>query len=225
MLTVAIDGPAGAGKSSVARRVADTFGYTYIDTGAMYRAIAWKGTQLGLAPEDAEALSRVAAATQIAFRRAADGTQRVYADGADVTEAIRTPEITRLSSPVSAVPGVRSALVRAQQAMGHGGGVVMEGRDIGTVVFPRADVKVYLDASEEERARRRWGEMQAKGMATDMAELLARQRERDRRDSTRADSPLRAAPDAVRIDTNDMSMEEVVEAVVGICRARLGGTR
>src|SRR2546422_683601 len=149
-LTIAIDGPSGAGKSTVAKRVGGALGYTYIDTGAMYRAVAWKGLATGVPLEDEAGTIPLAGSTSITFAQGGPG-QRVLADGEDVTEAIRSPEVTRLSSPVSAIPGVRRALVARQQAMGAGGGVVMEGRDIGTVVFPQAELKVFLTASEEER--------------------------------------------------------------------------
>jgi CMP/dCMP kinase len=222
-LTIAIDGPAGAGKSTVAKRVAGELGYTYIDTGAMYRAAAWKGLQLGVPLEDEEGTIALTRAMTIGFEPRPDGIQRVLVDGQDVTDAIRSPEVTRLSSPVSAIPGVRRVLVAQQQAMGAGGGVVMEGRDIGTVVFPNAEVKVFLTASEQERALRRWRERTAKGDTVTVEEILLQQRERDARDSSRADSPLQAAPEAVTIESDDIPIEGVVERILALVRERGGG--
>lgn len=219
-LKIAIDGPAGAGKSTVAKRLAALLDYTYIDTGAMYRAVAWKGLSEGVPLEDEAGTIRLAERMHISFAPGEDGAQRVLADGVDITQAIRTPEVTRLSSPVSAIPGVRRVLVAQQQAMGARGGVVMEGRDIGTVVFPDAEVKVFLTASEEERARRRLMERIARGENVTFDEVLAQQRERDERDSRRADSPLRPAPDAVIINTEALSVEDVVERILALCRER-----
>jgi cytidylate kinase len=219
-LKIAIDGPAGAGKSTVAMRLAALLNYTYIDTGAMYRAVAWKGLTESVPLEDEAGTIRLAERMHISFAPGEDGAQRVLADGVDITQAIRTPEVTRLSSPVSAIPGVRRVLVAQQQAMGAHGGVVMEGRDIGTVVFPDAEVKVFLTASEEERARRRQMERIAKGENVTFEEVLAQQRERDKRDSSRADSPLRPAPDAVIIDSDGIPVEGVVERILALCRKR-----
>jgi len=219
-LTIAIDGPAGAGKSTAAKRVASALDYTYIDTGAMYRAVAWKALREGVPPEDEAGLTRLAQKMRIEFAPGQDGVQRLLVDGEDVTEAIRTPEVTRLSSPISAIPGVRRVLVAQQQAMGADGGVVMEGRDIGTVVFPNAEIKVFLTASDEERARRRWLELTAKGENVTQEEILAQQRERDTRDSSRADSPLRPAPDAVTLVSDGIPIEEVVERILQLCRER-----
>src|SRR5687767_10987864 len=217
-ITIAIDGPSGAGKSTTARGLASRLGYAYIDTGAMYRAIAWKGLQAGILIEDEEATTELAESTRIAFEPLADGTQRVLVDGQDVTEGIRDPDVTRLSSPVSAIPGVRSLLVAQQQAMGAGGGVVMEGRDIGTVVFPNAELKVFLTASDEERARRRWKEMKAKGVELTVEEVLELQRERDARDSSRANSPLIPAPDSVQLVSDGMTLEQVIEQILELAR-------
>lgn len=222
-LTIAIDGPSGAGKSTVARRVAALLGYTYIDTGAMYRAAALRGLQTGVPLSDEVGTTGLAEAMRLRFLPGPGDSQRVLLDGEDVTEAIRTPEVTRLSSPVSAIPGVRRVLQAQQQAMGADGGVVMEGRDIGTVVFPRADMKVFLTASEEERARRRWLERQAAGEPLTLEQVLASQRERDARDSGRADSPLRAAPDAVVLDSTGMTFEQVVERILELARVSGAG--
>jgi cytidylate kinase len=170
--------------------------------------------------EDEPAIIELAKNCRISFAPSSDGGQRVLLDGRDVTEEIRSTEATRLSSPVSAIPGVRRVLVAQQQAMGAGGGVVMEGRDIGTVVFPLAEVKVFLTASEEERARRRWKERHAKGDVVTLQEILQQQRERDARDSSRADSPLAAAPDAVTIDSDGIPFEGVVERIMKLAHER-----
>ncbi len=219
-ITIAIDGPSGAGKSTTARGLAARLAYTYIDTGAMYRAIAWKGLHAGVPIEDEEATTRLAESTLITFQPFADGSQRVLVDGEDVTEAIRAPDVTRLSSPVSAIPGVRRVLVAQQQAMGAGGGVVMEGRDIGTVVFPHAELKVFLTASDEERAHRRCKEMKARGVDVTEGEVLEQQRERDTRDSSRADSPLAPAPDSVQLVSDEMNLEQVIERILELARRR-----
>jgi len=219
-LTVAIDGPAGAGKSSAARAVARALGYTYIDTGAMYRAVALRALEHGIGLDRPDEIVELARTARIAFEPAPDGGQRVVLDGHDVTDAIRTPEATRLSSPVSAIPGVRTVLVELQRQLGRGGGVVMEGRDIGTVVFPQAEVKVFLTASDEERARRRQAERVAAGAAATLEEVLKEQRERDARDSTRGVAPLRPAEDAIVLHTDGLSLEEVVERIVTLCRQK-----
>lgn len=220
---VAIDGPAGAGKSTIARRVTIALGLTYLDTGAMYRAVAWKALQAGIEATDAEALAALAQRLEIRFSAlTSDGKQAVWADGEEVTEAIRTPEVSNLTSAVSAFPAVRRVIVAQQQRIGHQDvrGVVLEGRDIGTVVFPQAQVKVFLTASPEERARRRTTELQERGMPADYAQVLADQIARDTRDSQRADSPLVAAPDAVQIATDGLMIDEVVERVLALCRQR-----
>jgi len=219
-ITIAIDGPSGAGKSTTARGLAASLGYTYIDTGAMYRAIAWKGLQAGVPIEDEEATTRLAESTTITFEPAADGSQRVLVDGQNVTDAIRAPDVTRLSSPVSAIPGVRRVLVAQQQTMGAGGGVVMEGRDIGTVVFPHAELKVFLTASDEERAHRRCKEMKARGLDVKEEEVLEQQRERDTRDSSRANSPLTPAPDSIQLVSDKLNLEQVIERILELARQR-----
>ena len=212
-ITIAIDGPSGAGKSTVAKRVASDLGYTYIDTGAMYRAVAWNGIRYNIPLEDEAETIELATRTKIHFGFQDDGRQHVFVDDTDVTDEIRSAEVTRLSSPVSAISGVRRVLVAQQQAMGVGGGVVMEGRDIGTVVFPNAELKVFLTASEEERARRRWAERRAIGEAVTVEDIIVQQRERDLRDSSRSDSPLHPAEDAVLVNSDGMSIEEVVGVI------------
>ncbi len=218
-ITIAIDGPSGAGKSTAARGVAARLGYTYIDTGAMYRAVAWNAIRQGFPDGDADAMSALARDTDIRFLPGPDG-QRVLVGDADVTQSIRTPQVTQLSSPVSAIPGVRRVLVEQQQAMGAGGGVVMEGRDIGTVVFPHAELKVFLTASPEERARRRWLERRSKGDSVSLEEVLEQQAERDARDSSRAESPLRPAEDAVLLDSDGLTAEQVIDRILDMARGR-----
>lgn len=217
---VAIDGPVGAGKSTVARAVARALGYRYVDTGAMYRAVAWAAVQQGVDLHDPEGVAEVARSMAIEFLPLPDG-QRVLADGTDITEAIRSPRISEGASIVSAYPDVRTAMVAQQRRMGTEGGVVMEGRDIGTVVFPDAEVKVYLEATLEERARRRYEEMRANGEPVTVDEVRSALLERDRRDSSRAHSPLRPAPDAVVLDSTALTVDEVVAAIV----ARVRGSR
>lgn len=215
-IVVAIDGPAGAGKSTVAKLVAERLSYLYIDTGAMYRAVAYRIMKDGVQVSDPAKVTRAAKKLDIRLKDTENG-QRVYVDGEDVTEAIRSVEVTRLSSPVSAVPGVRKRLVDLQRNMAEDeAGVVMEGRDIGTVVFPNAKVKVYLTASVEERARRRTLEMTRKGMQADVKQVETEIRERDLRDSTRSTAPLAQASDAVMVNTDGVSIEQVVDKIAAI---------
>jgi cytidylate kinase len=215
-ITIAIDGPAGAGKSTLARRLASRLGFLYIDTGAMYRAVALWAQRLGVGWDDARRLEQLARESRIEL---APGG-RVLLNGEDVSEAIRSPEISEGASRVSAVPGVRRALVEKQQQMGREASVVMEGRDIGTVVFPDAEVKIYLDAAPQERTRRRLKDLAARGVQADFAQVLHEIERRDQRDSTRADSPLRQAPDAIYVDSTSMSEDEVEEALLKIVRNR-----
>jgi cytidylate kinase len=215
-LIIAIDGPSGVGKGTVSRAVARALGYRYVDTGAMYRAVAWSALRQGLALEDEERMARVAQHTVIDVDR-----ERVLVDGIDVTRAIRTGEMDQASSTVSRLPGVRAVLVRRQRELGAGGGVVVEGRDIGTVVFPAADVKIFLDATPEERARRRASDP-AHAAARDLplAAVVDELAVRDTRDRTRTTSPLSVAADATLIDTTKLSIAEVVERVLEIVRAK-----
>ena len=209
-MVIAIDGPAGAGKSSVARGVAAALGFTYLDSGAMYRCVALAGIERGGDLDDAEAMTEIALGLEIAF----DG-DRVLSSNRDVSTAIRSPEVTEASSRASIHPGVREALVARQRQMIAAGSYVAEGRDIGTVVSPDSPLKVFLTASDEERARRR-----AVQTGEDPGAVLAAQRERDRRDETREHSALRAAPDAVEIDTTGLSLGDVVDRVVELARER-----
>ena len=217
---VAIDGPAGAGKSTIAKGLAARLGFTYIDTGAMYRAVALWAVRQGIDPGDMHRMEQLSIAAKVEL-----SPGRIALNGEDVTEAIRTPEVSSGASKVAVIPGVRRAMVAKQRAMGERTSVVMEGRDIGTVVFPNAQVKVYLDANPEERVRRRSEEMRAKGEAVNSAVLAAQMKERDQRDSTRADAPLAQAPDAIYLDSTALSITEVIEGILKIVRARVTNGR
>ncbi len=217
-LQVAIDGPAGAGKSTVARQVARALGLTYVDTGAMYRALAWSVLAQQISPDNADAVCRAAQSLSIVLEDTPEGDLRVLADGQDITERIRTPEISRLTSPLSALPCVRTRMVTLQQEMAAKQGVVMEGRDIGTVVLPRAQVKVFLTASTRARAARRHAEMAGRGIPYSLDDLEREIRERDTRDSTRDTSPLSAAPDAVLIDSDLLTADQVVARILALAQ-------
>jgi CMP/dCMP kinase len=212
-LVIAIDGPAASGKSTTARLVAERLGYLHLDTGAMYRAIAAKVIRLGIDPEDATAVVALLPTTHVELRRE-DGSLRVILDSEDVTEEIRSQAVTRAVSPVSSIPGVREAMVGEQRRLGAEGGVVLEGRDIGTVVFPDADLKVFLVAGIRARAGRRQGELEARGHTVALEAVVRELEERDRLDSTRATAPLRKAADAIELDTSNLTIEEQVNAVV-----------
>ena len=218
-MIIAIDGPSGAGKSTVAKAVAKKMGYSCLDTGAMYRAVAWKAIQEGVALDDAEGLEKIALECPIEFAHEEGDPvpRRVFIAGDEVTDAIRTAEIDRAVTPVSATPGVRAALLGQQRRIGRAGDYVVEGRDIGTVVFPEAKTKVFLTASDEERARRRVGQNAERGIgSTDYEEVLADLRRRDEADSSRATAPLRPADDAVMLDSTAFSFDEVVERICGL---------
>ncbi len=225
-LLITIDGPAGAGKTTASRRLAARLGYRHIDTGALYRAVAYAARARGIDPEDDAALGRLLAAPTIGFAPApAEGPARVTVDGEDVTEAIRTPEIAQLASAISARPVVRAGLLGLQRDLGRGKGAVFEGRDMGTVVFPEADLKFFLTASEEARARRRYAEMGGERSGLRFEAVRDELRRRDRRDAERAVAPLRAAADAILIDSSDLTLEQVVEAMLGRVQARLAPPR
>lgn len=212
-LQIAIDGPAGAGKSTVARCVAERLGYTYVDTGAMYRALAWAVLAEGVPPEDDEAVCRFAETLDIHLEVGETGT-RVLVGRREVTDQIRTPEISNLTSPLSALPCVRQRMAALQQQMGTRGGIVMEGRDIGTVVLPQAAVKVFLTASLDERARRRRDELAARGTDISLDALRRDIGARDARDSSRDVAPMVPASDAACLDSDRLSVNEVVAAIL-----------
>jgi CMP/dCMP kinase len=224
-LIIAIDGPAGAGKSTVAKHLAAHFGLLNLETGAMYRAFALKALGRRLDPGDAASLERLAASTEIVLEPGPAGN-RVLLDGADVTERIRDAEVTQAASRVSVHPAIRAWMVDLQREMGKAGGVVMEGRDIGTVVFPHADVKIFLDAAPEVRGLRRFDQLGKGGKPTAVQpeEVIRDLRARDERDRNRADSPLKPAADAVLLDSTSMTLDEAVDAAVAIVDARLART-
>ena len=211
-IVVAIDGPAGAGKSTIAKLVAEKLGYAYIDTGAMYRSVAWKFLQTGK-DFDEDRISTLAKTMVIEFKPEAS-VNRVFVDGAGVTEAIRSTEVTANVSRVAAIGAVREAMVAQQRRMGESGGVLMDGRDIGTVVFPKAQLKIFLTASVEERALRRYKELRAKGQDVDLAQLKEDIASRDKQDSERAISPLCQAEDALLLDTSHMNIEQVTAKIL-----------
>jgi cytidylate kinase len=226
-LIIAIDGPVGSGKSTLARRVAEMMGYMYVDTGAMYRAIALKALRRGLSLDAANDLVTLAGGSRIDLRSPTstqEGAQQVLLDGENVTAAIRSPEVSQAASKVATVSGVRHVLVAEQRRAGKQGGIVMEGRDIGSVVFPDADLKIFLVASPEVRAERRWREHQQKGDSIDLARTLDEIHERDRRDRERETSPLVRAADAVVVDSTAMEPEEVARLVVMLAGERRAAT-
>ena len=220
-ISVAIDGPSGAGKSTVAKALAEQFRLIYVDTGAIYRTVGLAAQRAGVDSKDAEAVIALLPDIRIDIRYDAEGTQRMFLNGEDVSEEIRTPLSSIYASDVSAIPAVRAFLMDMQRGMALTHSVVMDGRDIGTVVLPDADVKIFLTASAEERARRRYLELQRRGSTDTYAQVLRDIEYRDRQDSTRSAAPLRPAPDAVFIDSSRLSFDESVEAAAKLLRARL----
>ncbi len=221
MINIAIDGPAGAGKSTIAREAAKRLGYVYVDTGALYRAVALFVLQRNIDPDNSAKVVSVLPMIDVELRYV-DGEQRVYLCGENVSRVIRTPEISRAASTVSAYPKVRELLFRLQQETASVNNVIMDGRDIGTVVLPRAQVKIFLTASAEERATRRYNELIAQGKKVVYEEILEDIKVRDHNDSSRAIAPLKQAPDAVLIDTTEMSVEEAVNSVVNTVKQKIG---
>ncbi|REJ80301.1 MAG: (d)CMP kinase [Planctomycetota bacterium] len=217
-MIVTIDGPAGTGKSTAARGLAERLGFDFLDTGAMYRALGWACLEAGVDPADADAAARIAETTAIEFR-----DDRTWVGDLDVTEAIRTSPVSQAASLVAQIPAVRRELVRQQRRLADGRRIVCEGRDQGTVAFPEAECKFFITADPEERARRRQGELLAKGVSVDLKELLAEQKARDRRDETRAEAPLVPADDAIGIDTTSMTGGEVLDMLERHVRSRMTG--
>lgn len=215
---VALDGPAGSGKSTIARRIAKKLGFMYINTGAIYRAVALWALRLGVDLKDMHRLEQLAKEAKIEL---AENNGSVILNGEDVTEAIRDPRVSEAASKVSAVPGVRRALLGLQRSIAERNSVVMEGRDIGSVVFPEAQVKIFLDAEPRERARRRALELEKQGQEADFESVSGELKERDERDRRRSESPLVQAPDAELVETTGLSLEQVEEAVLRIVRARI----
>ena len=217
-LIVAIDGPSGAGKSTVGRALADALSYTYLDTGAMYRAVAVRALELNIPLDDEGALADAARSARIAFDETG---KRVLLDGRDLTDAIRTREATKAASTVAKMSAVRREMVRRQQELGRAGGVVLDGRDIGSVVFPDAEIKFYLDAPPEKRAQRRFDELRAKGQDVSLESILDEIRARDQQDMTRSDSPLVRTPDAVYVDTSGLTPEQVIGHLAALVRDKV----
>ncbi|MCX7779831.1 MAG: (d)CMP kinase [Negativicutes bacterium] len=218
-LTIAIDGPAGAGKSTVAQIVARRLGYIYLDTGAMYRAVTWKAISCGLTSN--AAMEIIAIAETIDLRLAyIDGKTRVFVDDTEVTGDIRSPEVTGMVSAVAQIAGVREAMTRLLRELARDGGVVLDGRDIGTYVLPDADIKIFLTASIEERAKRRWLELKEKGYAVDLEQLKDDIRCRDDMDCKRELAPLVRAKDAVLVDTTELSIEGAVQTILKLCEEK-----
>ncbi|MCI0695355.1 (d)CMP kinase [candidate division KSB1 bacterium] len=219
-LIIAIDGPAGSGKSTTARLLAKRLGYTYLDTGAFYRALTLKVLESGVSPDDGANVLQLAESIQIELQPRAD-KNRVLLDGRDVTQAIREPRVTNAISPISENSRVRAIMVDKQRAIGRNGGVVMEGRDIGTVVFPEADLKIFMQASLDERARRRQDELATMGIARDIETLRQEIARRDQKDSNRKIAPLMQAADAVLLDTTSMTIEQQVEFILEALEKKL----
>lgn len=220
--SIAIDGPSGAGKSTLARRVAQAMGYLYVDTGAIYRTLGLAALRRGVAPEDSNRVVALLEQIRIDLRHGGDGLQRMYLDGEDVSAAIREPEVSRYASAVSAIPEVRAFLMEMQRDLARRQNVIMDGRDIGTVVLPDADVKIFLTASAEDRARRRYEELRERGNDVDFDTVLRDIIARDERDTQRAAAPLRQAEDAVAVDTTGNTLEESFRLLLDVARKGVG---
>ena len=219
-VSVAIDGPAGAGKSTIARKVAEELGYLYVDTGAIYRTVGLYARRMGTDPHDEQAVSGLLPSLRVELQVEADGIQHMYLNGEDVTGQIREPEISRYASAVSALPPVRAFLLEMQRELARTRDVVMDGRDIGTVVLPQATVKIFLTADPKVRALRRWKELQEKGSCDSYEQVLREVEQRDYDDSHRAIAPLRQAEDAVLVDTSDLTLEESIAAMLRTVKER-----
>lgn len=216
--SVAIDGPAGAGKSTMAKRTAKDLGYLYVDTGAIYRTVGYHMSLMGIGPKDADGIRRCIDDVSIDIRYEADGLQHMILNGVDVTDRIRTPEMSAMASGVAAQPCVRSFLLDMQRQLAKMHNVIMDGRDIGTVVLPDADVKIYLTASAEVRAKRRYDELIAKGEQVQFDDILKDMKQRDWQDMHREIAPLKKAEDAIELDTSDLSLDESVAAIEDLIR-------
>lgn len=223
--SIAIDGPSGAGKSTLARRLAQELGYRYVDTGAIYRAVALAALRAGIDPSDGAGVAALLPDLRIALDYDEDGLQHIRLNGEDVTGAIRRNEVSAGASEAAAIPAVRAFLLDTQRELARTHDVIMDGRDIGTVVLPDADVKIFLTATPEARAERRWRELQERGQRADRAQILREIAERDARDSSRASAPLKQAEDAVPVDTTDRDFESSLQLLLTIIQERLGGER
>ena len=219
---IAIDGPAGAGKSTVARKLAEQLNYLYIDTGAMYRAVAYYALEKGVDLDDQEQISRLAGEIEVSLAYDSERRLKVFCNGVEISDKIRTQAVSQSVSKVAKVPAVRVRLVELQRRMAVRGGVVMDGRDIGSVVLPDAQLKFFITASIEQRTRRRMKELKEQGCPVNFDELKAEILQRDKIDSSRENSPLVRVPDAILVDTSDMAVEEVVREILSISRKRLG---
>lgn len=221
MISVAIDGPSGAGKSSLAKRLAKDLGYVYVDTGAMYRSIGLYAVRAGVDPKDEAAVTALLPQIKLAIRLV-DGAQHIYLNGEDVSDAIRAENIGMAASAVSAHPPVRAFLLDTQRGLAADQNILMDGRDIGTVVLPNASLKIYLTASAEKRAQRRYEEYLEKGQKATYKEVLEDQKKRDYDDSHRKIAPLKKAADAILVDTSELSLQESIDAVIGLMQEKLG---
>lgn len=219
--SIAIDGPSGAGKSTLARALAKGLGYLYVDTGAIYRTVGLQACRTGVDPENSEAVTALLPGLEIGMGYGEDGVQRMYLNGEDVSQAIRQHEISRYASCVSALPAVRAFLLDRQRKLAEEHDVVMDGRDIGTVVLPQADVKIFLTAAPEARARRRWLELQERGEEADYDTILQDVKDRDEKDTHRATAPLRQAEDAVLADTTELDLDQSLALLMNIVKERL----
>lgn len=220
--SIAIDGPSGAGKSTLAKLLASELGYLYVDTGAIYRTVGLCAFRRGIAPEDRAGVVAMLGTFSLDLKHGEDGLQHMYLDGEDVSEDIRRPEISMYASAVSALPEVREFLMEMQRGLARRQNVIMDGRDIGTVVLPDADLKLFLTASAEDRAQRRYAELQEKGIATDFETVLADMATRDKNDASRAAAPLRQAEDAVLVDTTGNTLEESFQMLLKTVKERFG---
>ncbi len=222
MISIAIDGPSGAGKSTISRKAAERFGFIYVDTGAIYRTIGLAAKTHGVSLEDKAAVVAMLPELEIELRYNEDGEQRMYLDGTDVSRDIRLPEVSMLASAVSAIPEVRAFLVDMQRGMAAKHDVIMDGRDIGTVILPYADLKIFLTADVEDRARRRWNELREKGMDKSFEEVLDEMKRRDEQDTARSAAPLKAAGDAIVLDTSGNTLEQSVAEVCRLIEEKTG---